>query len=173
MQEIKRQSQTQLHNLVTHNSTIKRIHVKKYAPLSSIIFFYYNFFVFLLPYNNGYFIYNKMTNRQNTTKPKFKLAEVTETLLPHIQTSLISIDCDQNTTTITLLGTSQINSHGSQTPEPNPNILKNLYEKLPSTLQRLCGTINIQSERGGGLLLTHHNITNYPVKLSRDNKGVQ
>lgn len=206
MQEIKRQSQTKLHNLVTHNSTIERIHVKKYAPLLSIIFSITTFLSFF---------YNITTDTSSTTKwqtdkiqqnQNSKLAEVTETLLPHIQTSLISIDCDQNTTTITLLVTSQINSHGSQTPKPNPNILKNLYKKLPSALQRLStgetSHINnpMMSTAGRGpvdghqsdlsltrgklqgqttltvmskLLLIHHNITNYPVKLSGDNKGVQ
>ncbi len=77
-----------------------------------------------------------------------------------IITNLIPMDAAHYKTYLQYLCDSSINTHGETESPPNIKSLSHMYNRLPTSLQRLCGAIQFPSDDGKQLIdyLTNHNL---------------
>jgi hypothetical protein len=79
-----------------------------------------------------------------------------------IITSLQAVEVFHEPKNITILGRTEINSHGLKKSTANNNTLQDLYDALPNPLKRLCGKIHLPLD-GGTKLMEYVKNTNSPI----------
>jgi hypothetical protein len=117
--------------------------------------------------NDSFTAYKPRTYKRLQGSQRYEVRGEIIHLSPEIITTLIPIDVAHYKTYIQYICDSSINTLGGIETTPKVKSLCQMYNNLPTSLQRLCGTIRFPSDDGKQLidfLLTH----NMPIQGMSD-----
>jgi hypothetical protein len=104
--------------------------------------------------SNGYTKFPPRQYKRQLNLQRYQVQGEHTTPPPEIISSLTPVDVAHFKTYIQLLCPSKINDHRKESPNPSDTDFHGRYKTLPTTLQRLCGEIQIPPD-GGKRLIDH------------------
>ncbi len=111
---------------------------------------------------SGYHQHLPKQNRRNTQPSTYQ--STFQQILPsaEVTDSFIHVDVTHTTSGIRILGPSDINSHAPPTYDHHTTTLRSLHQRLPKSLQRICGAIKFPPD-GGKSLIQYLQRNNLPL----------